>query len=1048
MIRPAALALILALPATSRAVSEAGNPSIRTFRPADYRAQTQNWAVVQDGRGFIYVGNSDGVLEFDGVRWRLIPTAGRGVVRSLAVDAKGRVYVGSVGEVGYLAPDALGRMAFVSLNDRIDPSYPAFSDVWAIHPTSQGVYFFTSDSVMFLGPGGFRSWQVETPLHLGFGLGERFFVQQLGVGLLELDGQRLVPVPGGDSFRQDKIYFMLPWDGPGPGRPPRMLLGTRGRGLLLHDGKGLTPFRTQADAFLKANLLYQAAILPDRTLAVGTLSGGIVILDREGRLVRILDKETGLPDPTVYALSVDRQGGLWAGLGAGLARIQWPSRFSRFDGSSGLAGSVLCVHRHQGRLYVGTSQGLFLLDPKESHASARFRPVEGLKAQTWELLSLGDSLLAANYQGVYDVKGGRASRLPVPVSNVLALRKGRSDPQRVFLGLASGLASMRRRGPGSAWVFEGTFPGIAEPVRTLLETGDGRLWTASGGRDLLRVTFAGGTGGAPVVERMGAGQGLPAWDLVNVVQVGGQAVFATDQGVYRFDEAGRRFHPDPRFAMAFREGPRRVLLAEEDDRGRVWLETQGGSAQACEVAEGTLGPDGAFRWEWAPYLRFASHLLNAVRPEPGGVVWFGSAEGLLRFDPSVPSPPPISFSAHVRQVLLQWDRRQEELDPSRPQRLPAGPRTLRFEFAATRFDGDAFNRYQVRLDGQDPDWSPWTDTTFKEYSFLPPGRYVFRVRAMDRLGSLSEEGRFAFVIPPPWHQTWWARALLLALAGGGLAAGHRVRTRLLRRRNAALQKRIAQAVLELQAREERLAAQARDLEAVNRQLKAASEHKSQLLGIVAHDLRNPLGGIFLASQMIQESAAPPETLRGARKIAAECQEMDALIGRCLDFAAMEAGNLQPRLEPCPVDDIAAQVVERHSFRASHKGITLALESPGSLPRAQADPSFVREILDNLLSNAVKFSPGGTAVSLRLSAGEGRVHAWVQDQGPGFTPEDRARLFVRFSRLSAHPTGGERSLGLGLSIVKHMVDALGGSIEVETQPGKGATFHVALPALPE
>ena len=374
---------------------ESGNAAIRNFRPRDYAAQSQNWAIVQDQRGLIYVANGEGVLEFDGERWRLITTPRRTVVRSLAVDGNGRVYVGALGEVGFLAPDRDGRMAYVSLNDRIDAAHAAFGEVWKIHPTSRGVYFLSTDFVFLIGPGGFRSWQVETPLHLAFGVGDRFLVQQMGVGLLELDGERLRLLPGGERFSQDKIYFVLPWDA-APGQAPRLLIGTRALGLFLYDGTRLTPYPTQADSFLKSNLLYQGVQLQDGTLALGTLQGGVALLSRAGRLLAILDKASGLMNSTIYALCPDRQAGLWMGLGSGIARVQWPASFSQFDASTGLEGTVLAIHRQGPDLYVATSQGVYALEPRSPEQIPHFRPVPGIKAQTWQLLSAGDSMLAGN----------------------------------------------------------------------------------------------------------------------------------------------------------------------------------------------------------------------------------------------------------------------------------------------------------------------------------------------------------------------------------------------------------------------------------------------------------------------------------------------------------------------------------------------------------------------------------------------------------------------------------------------------------------------------
>ena len=976
--------------------AELGHPPVSAFQPRDYGAQSQNWAIVQDLRGLIYVGNGEGVLEFDGVRWRLIPTPNRTPVRSLALDAAGRVYVGAVGEAGYLAPDARGQMTYVSLNPRLDGARTRFSEVWRIHPTSAGIYLFTRECIFLLTADGLRSWQTERPLHNAYGVGERFFVQEMDVGLLELDGQRLKPLPCGELFKQDKIFCILPWAG-------QLLIGTRARGLCLYDGARLTPFPTEADAYLKEHLLYQGAVLPDGTLALATLEGGTVLLSGAGKVELILDPRAGLPDKTVYCLCPDRQGGLWMGLGHGLARVQWPAPFTRFGAASGLEGTVLAIHRQGGTLFAATSMGLFSLEAPPRGGQATFKRIPGLKSQTWAICPGDPGILAGNYQGLFEVRAGQARAVPGVDATVLAIHRGLRDGH-LYLGLEGGLARLHRGGPGSPWINDGLFKGLPESIYSIEEDEDGRLWLGTMGGAVLRVGVAsGGEAMQPMVERFGEAEGLPAQRQVDVARVGGRIVFATNAGVYRFEEPGRRFLPDPRFARGFPTGPRRVLLIKEEAGGRVWMETQDEATNVRELALGSLGPDGTFSWDPAPFIRFGAVELDAIFPEPDGKVWLGGVEGLYRYDPAVSTAASQAFAAHVRSAATL-----------------EGTHGVRLEFAATSFDSDWTNLYQIRLDGRDRDWSAWSPTTFKEYSYLPPGPYRFRVRARNGSGSVSQEASWPFVIQPPWYASFWGRGLFLLLAcGAGLGAW------------AALDRF--------------LKAQAQALQGIREELRATNEDKNQFIGMVGHDLRNPLNGIMLAAELMEDPTHDPAINRTAGQIRNECRNMDGLIGRFLDMAAIEAGTLRPSPGPCALGELARQTADQHAARAMKKDIRLELDLEPQAGSAFTDAKFAREILESLLSNAVKFSPGGTTVTLRLRREGARLLLTVQDQGPGFTPEDLTRLYRPFAKLSARPTGHEKAVGLGLAIVKHMVDVQGGALTLRTAPGQGAAFQVAFPA---
>ena len=228
------------------------------------------------------------------------------------------------------------------------------------------------------------------------------------------------------------------------------------------------------------------------------------------------------------------------------------------------------------------------------------------------------------------------------------------------------------------------------------------------------------------------------------------------------------------------------------------------------------------------------------------------------------------------------------------------------------------------------------------------------------------------------------------------------------------------------------------------QLRQVNEMKNQFFGIVAHDLRSPLNGIVLAAQCLEGEQDLELVEHMAQRIHREGMEMSALIGRLLDMARIDSGEMKAEPECFDIVELAHRVVERYQTRGEQKGITFVFNFSDNQKQAFADPKFIKEVLDNLVSNAVKFSPPGTAVLLRVERGEHGVITSVEDQGPGLTDQDKKSLFGRFARLSAKPTGGEKSTGLGLSIVKYMVEATGGRIWVDSEPGSGAAFRVELP----
>ncbi|MGP1667425.1 MAG: ligand-binding sensor domain-containing protein, partial [Rhodanobacter sp.] len=475
-------------PGTARAMTyavESGVPLLHNYAPADYAAAPQNWAVVQDHRGVVYVGNSDdGVLEFDGNHWRRITIPNQSAVLSLAVDANGRVYVGAVNELGYLAPDAQGSMHYVSMRDRIAPKFRNFSEVRRIFINSDGVYFQTSEQLLRIRDTRIDAWMPRKSFHLAFQVDDQIYIREDGRGLLKLIGDRLEPVPGGERFAEEKVYVMVPWEA------GSTLVGTRTQGWFVYDGHHFRAWPTEADNAFKRDQIYKAQWLADGTLAVATLQGGLSLLDRHGHIVEHLRRSDGLINDTVLALSQDRQNGLWLALDKGISRLDVATPLTHFTQGSGLDGTVLALQRHQGVLYAGTTKGLFRLQ-QASDGNARFSLIPGIQAQVWAFLDLGDTLLVATSQGLFETHAGVV--LPCPTGPCLSadfnssLLRSRWDPSRIFIGLRNGVASIRRE--QGRWINEGNINGDTGLIRSMAEDAKGNLWLGTVNNGAIRIAL-------------------------------------------------------------------------------------------------------------------------------------------------------------------------------------------------------------------------------------------------------------------------------------------------------------------------------------------------------------------------------------------------------------------------------------------------------------------------------------------------------------------------------------------------------------------------------
>jgi signal transduction histidine kinase len=232
-----------------------------------------------------------------------------------------------------------------------------------------------------------------------------------------------------------------------------------------------------------------------------------------------------------------------------------------------------------------------------------------------------------------------------------------------------------------------------------------------------------------------------------------------------------------------------------------------------------------------------------------------------------------------------------------------------------------------------------------------------------------------------------------------------------------------------------------DLSGANQRLTQMNNEKNEMLGIAAHDLKNPLTAIIGFAQLIAttDNAFPARTKADAAQIIDASTHMRSIVGNLLDINAIEEGRFPLDIQICDLVELAVVAIENQKLPAAAKDITLELSHPPEPAAIKGDFRAILQVLDNLISNAIKFSPIKRKVFVRLQKGKDEVSLEVQDQGPGLSEEDRGRLFEKFAVLSARPTAGESSTGLGLSIVKRLVEVMGGRVSCRSAPGEGATF---------
>jgi len=1027
----------------------------RNFSPNDYSGYPQNWSVLQDKRGIIYVGNNGGLLQFDGVSWRLINIPDW-EARSMAMDDSGTIYVGGKNEIGFLIPDAKGTLQYVSLVDQLNDKQKNFSSVWRTHSTKEGIYFHTS-KFLFRWNSKTKTmhvWQPDDRFNASFNCRGTLFIRQGNIGLMLMKNDSLKLAPGGEFFAAKKVYMMVPYD------DKKILMGTRSKGFYLYDGITAVPFPTEADDYIKEKKLYYGTRLSSSSaepngFALATLQGGLVIVDSLGKLKEIFNKTYGLPDENVKYVFEDAQANLWLGLNNGVSKIEYAaSPISFYDRRSNLPGIVLTVTKHgpNNDIYVGTTSGLY---SRSSVSPGKFIPVPGMSGNCFSILSVGDSLLAAATIGVFQIKNHGKQRIGENSSYVLLRTK--LDPNRIWVGTAFGLVSLylysTTENKTHRWTGERKFEKITQPIRTIAEDKKGNLWLGTLTTGVFKVDFPNpGTITNPAVTRYDTSHGLPPKEI-NVFFAAGHVMFATGKGIFRFNEKDKVFIPDTTLGNEFAGGSKGVFRIAEDKHKNIWLHSEHKNIRAIP------GPGGAFVLDSTPFLRIPHTQVNYIYPDPGGnITWFAGNDGLIRYDTRVKKNYRSDFSTFIRQVRVNGitifnGYKSKPLLPV----IAYKDRNLRFTFAAPFFENEPGTTYQFFLEGYDNDWSAGTSETKKDYTNLDSGSYRFRVRAKNVYENVSREAVFQFKILPPWYNTWWAFLLYALMFFFLVYVIVEWRSGKLEKEKQRLEGVVEERTKEINRKNRELQKQTRQCQVQSVKLQEMDTIKSRFFANISHEFRTPLTLIIgpleqiLGNTRYKEYKELEETLTPMLR---NSKQLLTLINRLLDLSKFDSGKIRLQAAPQNIISFLKGILASFESLAVQKELELTFGAEEENVTLYFDPQRLEEMVANLLINAVKFTPPGgqVTVSTRRNLEKeahfplGSLEISVRDTGIGIPGNQLAHIFDRFYQVEGSREGYTTGTGIGLALAKEVVELHHGEIQVQSSKGEtsGTEFIIRLP----
>jgi signal transduction histidine kinase/CheY-like chemotaxis protein/streptogramin lyase len=1012
----------------------AGLPSSRIYK------------TLQDRDGYLWIGTHDGLARYDGVGFRVYrhdpkdaDTLGGDIISTLFVDRDNRVWCGTE-ESGLSVLDATRGKFTHYAHDERDPASLGGNDVWAITQDASGAIWAGgyAAGIDRLVPGatGFAHYRhdaadqnsiaSDTVLGLMAARDGRLWVgSEGGIDVIDVGGSLrhadLSVLP--DSRRINANSMLDAGDG-------TVLVGTR-HGLL------------RIDAALRASVVADDR-LSDRivnSVVAGSEPGELWIATRHGldhlapagKISAYLENPAvagAFPGENAYDAMRDREGTLWfATFEAGVVKLpaSWHN-FALFRNDPADAES-LSANRTQGlaaddagRIWsVNLDGGIDRLDP----ATGRVERFGGGRLAApdkalWSVLADRSGQLWVGYTRglrVYELESGKFRDIPVA--------DARAD------ALAPGLMNHIVQGPSGA-IWASAFDSLGAVHR--IDPASHRVERFDAKTAALRNAE---------VNQLG-------------FDANGALLVASGAGLDRFDAAERRFAPVPGAPT------QRVYAFAFADDGTLWLHVLG-ALEHYRLSGDTLvlieRIDAEHGW---PALT-----VGGLQVDSAGDVWVSSARGLWRYDPRTravrvfdhrdglassefnrlpmvrradgamfagtlagivgflpqhivenATPPPLVLDA----IMVRRQGRDETIDPGIGElAVRWDDRDLRITARALSLANPAANRYQWQLDGFDSDWIDTGNRGEREFSQLPAGDYRLQVRAagLTAVWSKPIQPLRLHVAAPPWATAFAYAAYAAAFLAALLWAFRAYRLR--------VKRRYAFALAEQQRR-------------FAEQSNAA---KTQFLATMGHEIRTPMTGVLGMTELLLRTPLDPTQTGYAQTILNSGRMMLRLVNDSLDLARIEAGKLELEEVPFDLRTLLAEISSVAQPMARNKGLEWACNlGTDTTPWLRGDAVRIKQVLLNLVNNAIKFTErGGVTLDVRR-AGEVGVLFVISDSGPGIAESTRARLFQRFEQADgAQRYGGS---GLGLAICRELVARMGGSIELDSQTGRGSTFRVQLP----
>lgn len=751
------LGVMALLPCVAEAVHVPYIPQVINYSVNDYNAGNQNWAVSQGVDGKMYFGNNRGLLQFDGIRWNLYKLPNNIAVRSVYVAPDGRIYVGSFEEFGYFDTDDKNQLIYHSLKDRVT-DYKFFNDeIWTIREYDGSIYFQSFHSYfVYDGNQVRRGSDKRSPLFF-YSFDGELYAQFISGGFGKAEGDGFHELFSREQVNNDDIIAALPYDG-------KILLVTVMNGFYLYDNGQVSPWNIPAGQMLKSGIANRAVMMKDSSYVVGTISDGLIAIDKSGHLLWQINRDNHLANNTVLGTFADNKDNLWVALDNGIAHVQVNSPIYFYEPLDVQIGMVHDMVIDKNDIYMATNQGIYLFPEAGKHPQL----IAGTEELTWFISNIDNQLIVGHNRGTLMIENKKATGASRPTGGGTALRKCILHGKEILLQVSYNNLSVFTRGQAGRWQFSHTVEGFDNLIKSFEVDPSGNIWASHMYKGIYRIRLDETLHKLKELEYIGKLDSLNDESMINVMKLRGRIVFTDGKKFYTYEDLSSRIVP---YDILNKEFPGisdtyRIVPCNNDlfwfirNTEYVLLSYEAGHFLAKLRIPFTLFDNPTIEDRGNIYV------------DSDGVSYFCLNGGFARYNPTrTPSDKekiPLTLSSvkiynrsDNKTILLPCSSADTpESDVSAE--LDYMYNNISFEFSFPDYSG-RHSHIRYKLEGFDNDWIEGMPSFTKNYSNLPYGSFVLHAVVQDSGGNDLSDFSYAFTVKHPFYRSQLAFFLYLVL---------------------------------------------------------------------------------------------------------------------------------------------------------------------------------------------------------------------------------------------------------------------------------------------